>query len=185
MNKQELFATFKAKAEAVSTEIHSAADMGAAIEIIKQVANGLKVEGEVGKILWLKGELSKDIDLEKLELGTIYTDNFRENAPDGMIGINEMDYAIADTGTVCMDAYDVNKRLVSTLPTLHVALIKAGNVLPDMLSALEKYYPNVPGQLAFITGPSRTSDIERVLTIGVHGPRRLVVIFVGQEGGRE
>jgi len=43
--------------------------------------------------------------------------------------------------------------------------------------------PQIPGFVGFITGPSRTSDIERVLTIGVHGPKQLVVIFVDDQEG--
>lgn len=183
MNNKELFSLFKAKAEAVSAEIHCANDINGAVETIKNIVKELKTKGENGKVLWLKGELSSQVDLTALEsdLGCIYVDDFRENAPDGMVGISEVDYAIADTGTVCMDATDINKRLISSLPTVHIALIKKENVLPDMLSTLEKYSKMVPGHLSFITGPSRTSDIERVLTIGVHGPSRFIAIFIGAE----
>jgi len=52
--------------------------------------------------------------------------------------------------------------------------------MPALLTSVE---PNVTGYIALITGPSRTADIERVLTIGVHGPERLIIIFVDQLGG--
>lgn len=183
MSTKELYDLFKAKAEGVSGEIYSTADVNEAIEVIKKVVKELHGNGEKGKVLWLKDELTKSIDLSTLEadLGPIYTDNFRENAPDGLVGISEVEFAIADTGTVCMDATDINKRLISSLPTVHIAILKKENILPDMLTTLTKYSGKVPGHLSFITGPSRTSDIERVLTIGVHGPCRFIAIFIGKE----
>lgn len=184
MNNNELFNLFKTKAEAVSAEIYTVEELNEAIDIIKKIVEELKDKGEQGKVLWLKGELTANVDIPSLEsdLGSIYQENFRDNAPDGLVGISEVDYAIADTGTVCMDATDINKRLISSLPTVHIALLRKENILPDMLTALGKYSQVVPGHLSFITGPSRTSDIERVLTIGVHGPSRFIAIFVGKEG---
>ena len=60
-----------------------------------------------------------------------------------------------------------------------------GRILPDLAAAvLHRIRPGQTGYLSFITGPSRTADIERVLTIGVHGPERLIIVFVDEfEGG--
>ena len=74
-----------------------------------------------------------------------------------------MDWALADTGTLVQDATAVDKRLVSTLPTIHVALIATSGLRPDMPAWLGDARPNSAGYLAMITGPSRTADIERVL----------------------
>jgi L-lactate dehydrogenase complex protein LldG len=51
-------------------------------------------------------------------------------------------------------------------------------VLPDLPAFIQRVDPRKSAYLAFITGPSRTADIERVLTIGVHGPARLIIILV-------
>jgi L-lactate dehydrogenase complex protein LldG len=72
----------------------------------------------------------------------------------------------------------VDKRLVSTLPLLHIALISTASMLPDLPALLNRIDPLKSAYLSFITGPSRTADIERVLTIGVHGPERLIIVMV-------
>lgn len=58
--------------------------------------------------------------------------------------------------------------------------------MPDVPGAFDllerKYSPNFPTLIAFITGPSRTGDIERILVLGAHGPRKLTVILVGGDG---
>ena len=89
-----------------------------------------------------------------------------------------MDWGLADTGTLVQDATDVDKRLVSTLPPLHIAIVPTAALLPDLAAVFERVDPRKSAYLSFITGPSRTADIERVLTIGVHGPERLVIILV-------
>ncbi|MGA3090473.1 MAG: lactate utilization protein [Terriglobales bacterium] len=102
----------------------------------------------------------------------------RDNAAQAKVGISQMDWALADTGTLVQVADAVDKRLVSTLPPLHIALVPTASILPNLPSLLSKIAPKKAGYLAFITGPSRTADIERVLTIGVHGPARLVIVMV-------
>jgi L-lactate dehydrogenase complex protein LldG len=72
---------------------------------------------------------------------------------------------------------------VSSLPSIHIALVPTNGILPDMPSLLSLVHPKDCAYLAMITGPSRTADIERVLTIGVHGPDRLIIIFVDELGG--
>ena len=91
-----------------------------------------------------------------------------------------MDWALADTGTVVQIADTVDQRLVSTLPALHIALVSTASILPNLPALLSRVDPRKTGYLAFITGPSRTADIERVLTIGVHGPARLVIVMVDE-----
>jgi len=56
--------------------------------------------------------------------------------------------------------------------------VATGRILPDLAALLGRIDPGQTGYISMITGPSRTADIERVLTIGVHGPERLVIVFV-------
>jgi L-lactate dehydrogenase complex protein LldG len=61
---------------------------------------------------------------------------------------------------------------------VHIALVSTAALLPDLPALLTRVDPRKSAYLAFITGPSRTADIERVLTIGVHGPERLIIVLV-------
>ncbi len=102
----------------------------------------------------------------------------RELAAEAKVGISQMDWALANTGTLVQRADAVDKRLVSTLPPLHIALVSSAAILPDLPALLSRVDPRDSAYLSFITGPSRTADIERVLTIGVHGPERLIIVLV-------
>ena len=106
----------------------------------------------------------------------------RHSAEKAKIGISQVECAISDTGTLVNDAAPVERRLVSTLPTIHVAVAPTDAIQADMAAALAWIHPSRCGYISMITGPSRTADIERVLTIGVHGPSRLVIVFVDELG---
>lgn len=183
---EELFSLFKERAEMVSAEVHRVRDVHRAVEFIRNALREIASEQPgVTEALLLRGSLLEGINPAEFEQpgAKVYDDNFDRLAPRVQVGISQLDLAIADTGTLCQDATEVNKRLVSTLPSVHIALVPTGGLVANLAQALEKFQGRVPAYLAFITGPSRTADIERVLTIGVHGPERLIVLFVDEGGG--
>jgi len=99
---------------------------------------------------------------------------------DADVGITAVDFAIAGTGSLVVTAGPGRPRGVSLLPTLHVALVKESQLVARMGEALaligERKAGSMPSAVHFITGPSRTSDIENDLTIGVHGPAAVTAI---------
>ncbi len=107
----------------------------------------------------------------------------REAAAGARIGVSRLDYAIANTGTLVQDAAPVERRLASTLPNIHIAIVGTATLVPDMPAVLQRIRPEQTKYISMITGPSRTADIERVLTIGVHGPERLIIVFVDDLNG--
>jgi L-lactate dehydrogenase complex protein LldG len=107
----------------------------------------------------------------------------RERAADSKVGISQLDWAMANTGSLIQDAAPVDRRLVSTLPNIHIAIVETNRLLPDMPAVFSKIRPEQTNYISFITGPSRTADIERVLTIGVHGPEKLIIVFVDDMAG--
>jgi len=98
------------------------------------------------------------------------------------LGVTEADLGIAETGTLYQDATSLVLRLASMLPPVHVAVLPTDRIV----GTLEEALPYIAGRgqppayAALITGPSRTADIERVLTIGVHGPAELHILCIDQ-----
>lgn len=95
------------------------------------------------------------------------------------VGITGVDCAIAETGSLVLSAGPGRPRGVSLLPRLHIALVRESQLVPRMGLAWPSQRP-LPSALHFITGPSRTSDIENDLSIGVHGPARVLAIVVAE-----
>lgn len=94
------------------------------------------------------------------------------------VGISNAQAGIAETGTLVLDSARERHRLVSLVPPVHIAIIKASAIvetLGEALALLRKDKEISPA-ITFITGPSRTADIELTLAIGVHGPQKLYVI---------
>jgi L-lactate utilization protein LutC len=102
------------------------------------------------------------------------------------IGITGAQWAVAETGTLVLESDRERHRLSSLVPPVHVAIIEAAQVrqtLSEVLQAInEQGQAGLSRTVTFITGPSRTSDIELTLAIGVHGPGELYVIIIAGEG---
>jgi L-lactate utilization protein LutC len=95
-------------------------------------------------------------------------------------GITSADYALADTGTLVMLSSPEEARMISLLPPLHLAIVPRSRLLTgldELLTIIPK-----PGErtssMVFITGPSRTAEIEQILVRGVHGPGEIHVVMV-------
>jgi L-lactate dehydrogenase complex protein LldG len=97
-------------------------------------------------------------------------------------GITGVECAVAESGTLVCQSGAGRVRGGSLIPPLHVALVKAPQVVPDLYDCLARYGggAELPANVNLITGPSKTADIEGVLVTGVHGPREVHVILVEQ-----
>jgi len=180
----ELYEKFKVKLEAVSGECYRVKTAKEAGELVSKV---LRQKG-VQDVALLDGLISQmgNFALQLGEAGiAVKLDHFREVTPDVQAGISQVNYAIAELGTLVQADADANvdQRLCSTLVPIHVALVSTSKLIPTLMDTMATLHrlPQIPGFVGFITGPSRTSDIERVLTIGVHGPKQLVVVFVDEQ----
>jgi L-lactate dehydrogenase complex protein LldG len=102
----------------------------------------------------------------------------RGNAPDlPGAGVSRAIYALAETGSVVLAASPDEPRAASLLPDVHVTLVAETVILPDLESLFERIGPDLPSALAIVTGPSRSADIEQLLTVGVHGPGEVHVVI--------
>ena len=178
-----LFPEFEKRAQGAAAEVFRVKTAVEAQEIVANLAKFTNAK----KVVVADSPLQQAAGInEKLKsMGvSVYTDvaDISEHAESADIGISTIEFGIAESGSVCMDGYAFESRLVSMLPPLHIAFMNSNNVVLGITEAFEvisKVYDN--GYISFITGPSRTSDIERVLTIGVHGPSRFVVIAIDEE----
>ncbi|MGI9951512.1 lactate utilization protein [Moorellaceae bacterium AZ2] len=175
----DLVATFCRQAEAMGAQTLHVADRENAAD---QIITFLRTLGS--RVALVNSPLVEEMALENALQGAGF--QVEKEGPDfarhADIGIVEFDLGIAETGTLVQDATDLKKRLASMLPLNCLALLSAGQVVANMTEALAFYLRRGtwPGYLAMVTGPSRTADIERSLTIGVHGPERLLIVLFGQ-----
>ena len=114
---------------------------------------------------------------------TVHTDHIRLHAETDKGGISEAQHGIAELGTIVQEEDDADGRMVSTMSEYYIGVLKGSSIVPtydemfDILSAM----PEIPNFVGFVTGPSRTADIECVGTVGVHGPIQLCVVVVDDE----
>ena len=105
---------------------------------------------------------------------------------EGGAGVVHAALGIAATGTCVVDTDDEQTRLATMLPETTVIILRAADIVPGLADAAQHLRERQrDGRIAytsFITGPSRTADIERVAAIGVHGPLDVYVIVVVEEG---
>jgi L-lactate dehydrogenase complex protein LldG len=98
-------------------------------------------------------------------------------------GITACECLVAQTGSILVASDSCGGRTLSILPHCHVVIATVDQVVPVLADALalvrEHHAGRLPSMLSFITGPSRTGDIERILVLGAHGPKELIVILVG------
>jgi len=180
-----VYEQFKARAEGVGAEVHRFRDKKAALDFILSFLQREGVANAHGSYaVWADCPFLEDIDPKPLaETPGLRFDVSRDTAAGGRIGITQCEWALADTGTLVQDQTAVEQRLASSLTDIHIALVPTSSILPNKTALLARISPVTSRYIAFITGPSRTADIERVLTIGVHGPERLIIGCVDEMGG--
>ena len=97
------------------------------------------------------------------------------------IGFTVADYGIGETGSLVIDSSSEELRLATMVSEIHVAVIPKSRIratTEDMYDELKAFQSRKPNYLAFVTGASRTADIERVLALGVHGPLELHILIL-------
>ena len=110
----------------------------------------------------------------------VFTDHIRLHAETAQGGISEAQYGIADLGSILQVGDEVDARIVATMAEDYVGIVKESTIVDDYDAMFDLLcgLPELPNFVGFITGPSRTADIECVSTVGVHGPLRLNIVVV-------
>lgn len=115
---------------------------------------------------------------EPSAVGDVARPSFREAAFTADAGITTVDYGLVDTGSLVITTGVTRPRSVSLVPKLHLALVHEQQLVDDLGEAFRLLPGRLPSAVQVVTGPSRTSDIENDLTIGVHGPAAVCVLLL-------
>jgi L-lactate dehydrogenase complex protein LldG len=181
------------KAEAGGWHVYRAPGYEEVIEYIASLVGSLGVEQVVRTDQEVFSNAPVDSALGNLGLSVITVaqgedrsrELLRQDIIDAGLGITGADYAVAETGSVVILPRKGLSRLVSVVPPVHLALVRPQDVVETLddlflLRRLE-FHRNggdMGSYLNFITGPSRTADIEQTLVVGVHGPKEVHLVLL-------
>lgn len=185
-----LIARFTEEATAVSAQVHQSSS-AQVFERIREICAATEQEVAISGA-FIFGELNLPAALTALGCSTFDTRSHASEHEDLVgrlakcgVGITGADYGIAETGTVVLSSDEKNALLVSLLPPIHIAVLRSSQIVAGLDEVISKLGEERIGRIdacrsaSFITGPSRTSDVELTLSIGVHGPKELHLIIVG------
>jgi L-lactate utilization protein LutC len=111
-------------------------------------------------------------------------EDYRQRILETDVAIIAADYLLADSGTVVLLQSNHQSQLLTLLPSTLVVLSSSKSILPDMpafFNKLSKKEKENEDSIIFITGPSKTADIEKILILGVHGPEEVKVLVISDD----
>ena len=180
MGSQTDLNLFKEKAAAVQVVVAEISDLPAAFAYAADLTT--KQGGKSMAAFGWNGQDRTALEKACSQAGVnLVADNLREHAADLHTALTLADWGIAATGSLVLDSNSEDLRLATMLAETHIAVLPLSHLRPDseaLEADLVRWMESVPSYVAFITGASRTADIERVLTIGVHGPQELHVLLL-------
>jgi L-lactate dehydrogenase complex protein LldG len=170
-------ALFKAQAEAVAASVTGLAAATAVPEEVARILRAQKLPATL--------RLSTDPRLAAMPFAA--TGLTIATGPAEAGDVNALSHAfagVAETGTLVMTSGPDNPTTLNFLPDTHFVVIRADDIVSDYETVWQRLRAaygkgQMPRTVNFITGPSRSADIEQELILGAHGPRRLHIIVVG------
>ena len=102
----------------------------------------------------------------------------REGSAAVTAGFRTAEAGIAETGTIVETSAVGNTLLPGLLADVHVSIVPVSSVVDRMEEALSALAADAPRNISFLTGPSKTADIEQTLTVGAHGPKKAIVLLL-------
>jgi L-lactate dehydrogenase complex protein LldG len=190
LDRATLIASFVREAQANGSEIHQPATHDDLIETLHEL---LKQTGQQA-ITWADDDLPipniREIlfqagitrHVPDLPTAAALRRQTWQNLAGIRLGLTGALGGVADTGSIVVQSGRHRSRTASLLPETHIALLPIDRLYPTMASFFAAHSPQEltrnSSNLVFITGPSRTADIEMIITRGVHGPKRLCVVLL-------
>ena len=174
LTKKDLVETFKENLSAIGAICEIVENKTQAIFLVKKI-----IEEKKAKIIAVSDSgLVAEIVNSLTTKAEILTSAAKEILFETDIGITGAQFGIAETGTLVIESDKEFNRLTSLIPPVHICILETSKMretLGEVLGELEK---DLSRSVTFITGQSRTSDIELTLALGVHGPGELIVILI-------
>ncbi len=176
-----LWNQFKAELEKISGEFYSVHSVDDAAGLINSLLNEMKINSAAidntadaagaAQLLGKKGiKITAALELEAAD---------RKNVIAGMnASVVSPSFAVADIASLVFAMDDTGTSYPHFLCDNTFAIVRKGSITADQFELFERINPAKAKNMFFVTGPSRTADIEKVLVLGAHGPRRLIVIAV-------
>ena len=174
---EERVGLFASNSADLKTDVHLLNSREEMLEKLQAIAAGegwKKVGSHPGD---LTGAATARLGLPVCNTGARYDVNELESCDAGISGCDAL---VAQTGSVLVSSRSAGGRALSVLPPHHVVLATRDRLLSDLPAAFSllksRYGSDYPSFISLITGPSRTGDIERILVLGAHGPKKLTVL---------
>ena len=210
IQKQKLLATLIEAAKPINLNVIALADESAVAAAIVELVEQKEPEwGEQKSVVSWKHALIERLNLsqclEKLKVPVYFNEAenaggsadlppenrkwFRQQVTDSYIGLTSADFCMADTATLVMRNRPGQARSVSLVPSIHIAVISIDQIVASFkeLVALLKWdrghqAEGLTNCMTFISGPSKTADIEATMVHGAHGPREVYVYVISDQG---
>ncbi len=163
----------------LKAQFHPVENLDQAITLVKDLAKKKNWKN----IAYHKNELVTPVALAIDGNAWAVEDSFSKDKLEASdVGLTSCVSIVAQFGAILVSSETSGGRGLSILPPVHVVIAKADQVVPDLAACFEQinvqFKGKMPSMLSFITGPSRTGDIERILVLGAHGPKELYLILV-------
>lgn len=185
-NYEDLAAQFSEALTKAKGQVHRAKNLAEATERLSDVLEELNAE----KIVANDVAPLRDLDLEtrwpNLDWHRVdkTAGSLRDFCAAADVGLSSAEAALAETGSIIVTSGPGKSRLATLLPTNHVALVPTSKLTPDLFTwtasrtgAAPTADGKMPANLVLVSGPSKTADIEQTMAVGVHGPKRFIVIL--------
>jgi len=179
-NKNSLLQLFSKRFEALRGELQVAKDSVEAGEKLKTILSSLNGKKYITfsskltkSILSSIPDLSKQIDI----LGDEFLES--DKLASYSVGLTTADLLVARTGSIILNSLNHGGRRLSVLPPVHIVIADTSQIVFSLDDIFNNDFFSIDwSYCTIISGPSRTSDIEKQLVLGAHGPKRLIVILI-------
>lgn len=176
-SRSNLAESFRENLLSIGSNCEIVEDKENAARLIQKIINQRKLK----KVAVSDAELISEI-VNSLEIdGDFLRNASKENLFETDLGITSAQFGIAETGTLVIESDKEFNRLASLVPPIHICVLETEKIRQTLGEVLRELEKDLSRSITFITGQSRTSDIELTLALGVHGPAKLHVILIEEK----